>query len=130
MTDETKSNDIPDPALTRALEKYSRERDKRLRKDGIDQYIKTSGEFELFSEDPFSTRVEREPLFDSVDDVIVGGGFGGLLTAARPARITIDDQVEGMIVIGGYSGLAKEAEKGLKALGCPWEIRRLDYRLV
>lgn len=33
--------------------------------------------------DPYAKRVERDPIRDAVDVLIVGGGFGGLLTAAR-----------------------------------------------
>ena len=33
--------------------------------------------------DPYTPRVEREPIRDEVDVLVVGGGFGGLLTAAR-----------------------------------------------
>ena len=33
--------------------------------------------------DPYMPRAERDPIRDQVDVLIVGGGFGGLLTAAR-----------------------------------------------
>ena len=33
--------------------------------------------------DPYSTPAPRDPIVDKVDVLIVGGGFGGLLTAAR-----------------------------------------------
>ena len=33
--------------------------------------------------DPYTPRVERDPIRDEVDVLVVGGGFGGLLTAAR-----------------------------------------------
>jgi len=64
-------------------EKYREERDKRLRPDGNDQYLEVAGEFAHFVDDPYTTFVEREPLTDEIDVVIIGGGFGGLLAGAR-----------------------------------------------
>jgi cation diffusion facilitator CzcD-associated flavoprotein CzcO len=64
-------------------ERYREERDKRLRADGNDQYINVVDEYERFTEDPFVTaEVDRDPLVDEVEVLIVGGGFGGLLTGA------------------------------------------------
>lgn len=63
--------------------KYREERDKRVRSDGNAQYRSTAGEFAHYVEDPDVEPIEREALDDSVDVVIVGGGFGGLLTGAR-----------------------------------------------
>ena len=63
--------------------KYLAERDKRLRDDANDQYIEITGEFSNYAEDPYEDRVEREPLFDTVEVAIIGGGFGGLLMGGR-----------------------------------------------
>ncbi|SHL07823.1 cyclohexanone monooxygenase [Pseudonocardia thermophila] len=64
--------------------KYREERDKRLRPDGTRQYVDMVGKFAAFAEDPYVTeRIEREPLTDSVDVIILGGGFSGLITAGR-----------------------------------------------
>ena len=61
-------------------DKYQQERDKRLRDDGNQQYQEMSGEFDHYTDDPYVENViERESLKDSVEIVIVGGGFGGLL---------------------------------------------------
>ena len=38
-----------------------------------------------------SRRIEREPLTDEVDVLIIGGGFGGLLAGARLREAGIDD---------------------------------------
>jgi cation diffusion facilitator CzcD-associated flavoprotein CzcO len=63
-------------------EKYRAERDKRLRPDGNDQYVNVA-DHARFLDDPFATStIRREPLFDDVDVVIIGGGFGGLLAGA------------------------------------------------
>ena len=66
------------------LAKYRSERDKRVRKDGIKQYREIKGEFAHFLEDPYvEPGFTREPLFDEVEVVIIGGGFGGLMAGAR-----------------------------------------------
>jgi cyclohexanone monooxygenase len=64
--------------------RYEQERDKRLRTDGIDQYVEVKGELAHYVDDPYvEGRLERAPLRDEVDVLIVGGGFAGLMAAAR-----------------------------------------------
>jgi NADPH-dependent 2,4-dienoyl-CoA reductase/sulfur reductase-like enzyme len=71
-----------DPETLR--EKYRAERDRRIRPDGSRQYRAPSGEFASYDEDPYADgEFTREPLHDRVEAVVVGGGFGGLLAAAR-----------------------------------------------
>jgi cation diffusion facilitator CzcD-associated flavoprotein CzcO len=65
-------------------ERYRRERDKRLRPDGIAQYVEIAGDYARYLDDPYADPgFSREPRSDLVDVVVVGGGFGGLLTGAR-----------------------------------------------
>ncbi len=65
-------------------EKYLAERDKRLREDGIGQYVEVKGEFTHYIDDPYvEPGFTREPVFDDVEFAIIGGGFGGLLMGAR-----------------------------------------------
>jgi cyclohexanone monooxygenase len=64
-------------------ERYRRERDKRIRPEGNAQYVEVTGKFAHFVEDPYVERLEREPIADAVDVVVIGGGFGGLLAGAR-----------------------------------------------
>ncbi|GGR49881.1 cation diffusion facilitator CzcD-associated flavoprotein CzcO [Nocardioides luteus] len=64
-------------------ERYTAERERRVRPDGAAQYQPTEAEFGYFAADPYTERSEREPLHDVVDVAIVGGGFGGLLAGAR-----------------------------------------------
>lgn len=79
---------IDKEALTR---KYSEERDKRLRKDGNDQYIEVRGQLSHYLEDPYSPVKEREPKTDHVTIAFIGGGFAGLVTGARLAEAGIKD---------------------------------------
>ncbi|MDI6099418.1 NAD(P)/FAD-dependent oxidoreductase [Actinoplanes sp. NEAU-A12] len=72
-------------------EKYRAERDRRIRPDGGGQYRKVTGEFGYYATDPYTERTEREPVRDRVEAVVVGGGFGGLLTAARLRQAGVED---------------------------------------
>jgi cation diffusion facilitator CzcD-associated flavoprotein CzcO len=78
-----------DPDVLR--DRYRAERDKRLRADGNDQYVEMTGAFGHYLEDPYTAPLERAPLFDDVEVVVIGGGFGGLLVAARLKQAGIDD---------------------------------------
>lgn len=73
--------------------KYLEERDKRLRSDGIDQYVATEGVLASFVDDPYSAVVPRPPVEREVEAAIVGAGFGGILTAVRLKEIGMDDVV-------------------------------------
>lgn len=84
-------------------ERYRAERDKRLRPDGVEQYIEPSGAFGYFVEDPYVEKIDRDPIRRECEAVIVGGGFGGILTAAKLKDAGIED----FIVIekgGGFGG--------------------------
>ncbi|GAA1838501.1 NAD(P)/FAD-dependent oxidoreductase [Pseudonocardia ailaonensis] len=65
--------------------KYKEERDKRIRADGPSQYrlISRDGELADYIKDPYTPRVEREPVSDVVEATVIGGGFAGLLLGAR-----------------------------------------------
>lgn len=77
---------------TALLEKYKVERDKRIRSDGIGQFRKTEGELARFLTDPnIAKPLERASVSESVDVVVVGGGWAGLLIAARLRQIGIND---------------------------------------
>ena len=79
-----------DPDALRA--KYREERDKRIRADGNDQYLEVKGEIAHFVDDPYvEPGFTRAPLSDEVEVVVIGGGFGGLLAAARLREAGIAD---------------------------------------
>jgi cation diffusion facilitator CzcD-associated flavoprotein CzcO len=65
-------------------EKYRRERDKRLRADGVEQYRELKGIYDDFDKDPYvAPGFTRDPVIEETDVVIVGGGFAGMMTAVR-----------------------------------------------
>jgi cyclohexanone monooxygenase len=79
-----------DPEALRA--KYRAERDKRLRADGNEQYREIKGDFARYLDDPYvPPGFTREPLFDEVEVAVIGGGFGGLLAAARLKEAGVAD---------------------------------------
>jgi cation diffusion facilitator CzcD-associated flavoprotein CzcO len=79
-----------DPEVLRA--KYRSERDKRIRPDGNEQYVEAQGDFSRYVDDPYVEQgFTREPLTDEVGVLIIGGGFGGLLAAARLQEAGIKD---------------------------------------
>jgi cation diffusion facilitator CzcD-associated flavoprotein CzcO len=78
-----------DPEALR--QKYREERDKRLRPDGINQYIRIAQHFPEYLDDPYMPVVERAPKLDHVTFALVGGGFAGLLTGARLREAGISD---------------------------------------
>jgi cyclohexanone monooxygenase len=82
-------DDIDIPALR---ERYRRERDKRLRRGGGDQYVQAADGLADFAEvDPHMAPVERDALSDEIEVAIIGGGFSGLLAAARLTQQGVTD---------------------------------------
>lgn len=89
-TDQELQSGLPfDPDALRL--KYREERDKRVRVDGNEQYQDVVGDFAHYLNDPYVEPLVREPLYDDVEVVIIGGGFGGLLTGARLREAGIQD---------------------------------------
>ncbi|MHB8665545.1 MAG: flavin-containing monooxygenase [Acidimicrobiales bacterium] len=84
--------------------KYLAERDKRLVPGRADiRDLARDEHFARFRADPFTPVIEREPVMDDVDVVIVGGGIAGVLAGAQLRmagieRIRIVDKAGG---IGG-----------------------------
>ncbi|MEV7106640.1 flavin-containing monooxygenase [Streptomyces atroolivaceus] len=79
------STQATDPNDIDALrQRYSLERERRVRTDGARQYRRTEAEFGYYAADPYAGEVAaREPLTDTVDVAVIGGGFGGILAGAR-----------------------------------------------
>ncbi|MBN8848860.1 MAG: NAD(P)-binding protein, partial [Sphingomonas sp.] len=79
-----------DPEALRA--RYREERDKRLRTDANEQYVEMKGKFAHYLDDPYiDAPINRAPLSDDKEVVVIGGGFGGLLAGARLRDAGIDD---------------------------------------
>ena len=93
-TPNTPSGSLPDPAPQDQPEpgfdpdalraRYRAERDRRIRPEGSGQYQRVDGEFGYYAADPYVEQaVDRAPLDDRVEALVIGGGFGGLLAGAR-----------------------------------------------
>ena len=77
------------------MERYKHERDRRIREDAELQFVevKTDSEFaekHLIS-DPYAEPVERDPINDTNEVVIIGGGWVGMMTAARLNQAGVHD---------------------------------------
>ena len=73
-------------------DRYRIERDKRLREDGNEQYVEMVGDYARYLEDPYiDEKIERDPITDEVDVVLIGGGFGGLQAGARLREAGVKD---------------------------------------
>src|SRR4029078_1885773 len=97
----------------------ARERERRLRPDGIEQYVEISGAFADFANDPWSDQdFTRDPLSDEGDVAIIGAGFGGLLTGARLRELGVQSirLIDKAADVGGtwywnrYPGIACDVE--------------------
>ena len=87
----TQGTGVPTFSPDELREKYRLEREKRLRADGNAQYRDFSGVYKDFDADPYVVPgFRRDPVIDEVDVVIVGGGFGGMLTGARLRQAGVD----------------------------------------
>ncbi len=84
-------------------DRYRRERDKRLRPEGNDQYVEITGQYAHYLDDPYVAWTERPPRNDQVTVAVIGGGLAGLMTGARLRQAGIDD----FLIIekgGGFGG--------------------------
>jgi len=86
---QAKTNGIPTPAElgfdpAELRKRYAEERTKRLRSDANNQYQEITGKYARYNADPYvKPGFTRPALQEELDVLIVGGGFGGLLAAAR-----------------------------------------------
>ncbi|RQR33321.1 NAD(P)/FAD-dependent oxidoreductase [Burkholderia sp. Bp9142] len=72
--------------------KYTDEREKRTHPQRSAQFTEVNGEFSRYIDDPYVEQpLVREPVERTVEAIVVGGGFGGLITAANLLKIGIED---------------------------------------
>jgi cation diffusion facilitator CzcD-associated flavoprotein CzcO len=81
---------IAPPDLGALRTRYRAERDRRIRPDGAAQYSRTTGAFGYYARDPYIEVSDREPVTDAVEVLVIGAGFGGLLTASRLRKAGFD----------------------------------------
>ena len=71
--------------------RYLAERDRRIRPDGNEQYTEIVDEFAHYDDDPYTPWIDRDPVDDTVEVAVIGGGFGGLLMGGRLKEAGFDD---------------------------------------
>ena len=75
--------------------RYAVERDKRIRADAEEQFVQLSHDSpftnKYLQEDPYCKPLDRAPLKDQREVIVIGGGWVGMLTAARLAGAGITD---------------------------------------
>ncbi|WP_165954516.1 flavin-containing monooxygenase [Sphingomonas sp. AAP5] len=81
---ENTANQAPALDIEALRERYRIERDRRVASYPAERrYRDPTGGFSRMLDDPYGTAPPREPVHEDVDVFVVGGGFGGLMTAAR-----------------------------------------------
>jgi len=91
MSDETNPPEPIEIDVEALRRRYDEERLKRLRPEANAQFHEMKGEFARFADDPYADpNFTRDPVTEEVDALIIGGGFGGLLTAGRLREQGVD----------------------------------------
>lgn len=76
-------------------QRYTTERDKRIRADAEAQFVQLSHDSpfanKYLEEDPYCEPLERAPLKDEREVIVIGGGWVGMLTATRLIQAGIRD---------------------------------------
>ena len=83
-------------------ERYRVERERRSPASVPRGYRDMKADFADMLEDPYQTVTPRDPVADDVDVLVVGGGFGGLMTAARMREAGVE-RVR-LVEVGGDVG--------------------------
>jgi cyclohexanone monooxygenase len=76
-------------------QRYAAERNKRIRADAEAQFVQLSHDSpfanKYLEEDPYCEPLERAPLKDEREVIVIGGGWVGMLTATRLVQAGIRD---------------------------------------
>jgi len=75
--------------------RYAEEREKRIRPDAEAQFVQLTHDSpfanQYLENDPYSERRNRPPLKDEREVIVIGGGWVGMLTAARLNQAGVSD---------------------------------------
>ena len=75
--------------------RYRHERDKRVRADAESQFVKVTHDSvfanKYLENDPYCEPLERGPIKDEREVIIIGGGWVGMMTAARLTQAGVSD---------------------------------------
>lgn len=86
------SEDTPAVDRNALRERYSAERDKRLRTAGTDQYHFAEGRFARFDADPYApAETPRDAVTADIDVLVIGCGFGGIEMGVTLGKAGIDN---------------------------------------
>ena len=76
-------------------ERYRQERDRRIREDAEAQFVEVANDSpfanKYLAEDPYCEPIVRDPIVDERDVIIIGGGWVGMMTAARLVQAGVTD---------------------------------------
>ena len=102
-------NDEAAQAAMKIQQKYAEEREKRLRKEGTDQYLdlSLSDKYKHYRDDPWlNGRSEKVTLKDGerCKYLVMGGGFGGVLFGCKLVKAGIPAKDIRLVEVGGGLG--------------------------
>jgi cyclohexanone monooxygenase len=73
-------------------ERYRQERERRVRRDGQYQYLRTKDEFaDSYEADPYMPVLPRAPIAQDLDVAVLGGGFTGILAGVHLMKTGISN---------------------------------------
>ena len=76
-------------------QRYAEERAKRIRTDAESQFVEVTNDSpfaaKYLADDPYSQPLERDPIRDQREVIIIGGGWVGMMTAARLIQSGVSD---------------------------------------
>ena len=86
----TTSPGLPDAKeidISALKDKYHQERNKRMRRDGGEQYVKPVDDFaDAYEADPHTAVTPREAIFEKIDVAVLGGGWSGIMAGVHLRR--------------------------------------------
>ena len=102
-------NDEAAQIALRIQQKYEKEREKRLRQEGPDQYVdlSLSDKYQHYRDDPWSDeRSEKVTIEDGerCKYLVMGGGFGGVLFGCKLVKAGVKAEDIRLVEVGGGLG--------------------------